>query len=202
MLFTSLAAYAFSRFRCRRTMLQSILLIQVFPNLLAIVAIFLLVRQIGDHIPSLGLNTHGGLILVYLGGVLGFNTWLMKGFFDAIPRDLDESAYIDGASPWTSYWYVIFPLVRPILAVVGILTFIGTYGDFIMASVLLRSADIFTLGVGLTLLIGQQHGEKWGEFAAGALIGALPIVIIMLLPQDYIVGGLTRGAVKVYRDPP
>lgn len=196
--FTSLAAYAFSRFRfrARRTMLQTILLIQVFPNLLAIVALFLLVRQIGDYIPSMGLNTHGGLILVYLGGVLGFNTWLMKGFFDSIPRDLDESAMMDGASHWQSYWHVIFPLVRPILAVVGILTFIATYGDFILASVMLRSTENFTLGVGLTLLIGAQYAEKWGQFAAGALIGALPIVVVMLLLQDYIVGGLTRGAVK------
>lgn len=197
-LFTSLAAYAFSRFRFRgrRTMLQTILLIQVFPNLLAIVALFLLVRQIGDYIPWLGLNTHGGLILVYLGGVLGFNTWLMKGFFDSIPRDLDESAMMDGASHWQSFWYVILPLVRPILAVVGMLTFIGTYGDFILASVMLRSSENFTLGVGLTLLIGRQYAERWGEFAAGALIGALPIVVIWLLLQDFVVGGLTRGAVK------
>ena len=195
---SALAAYAFSRFyfRGRRSLLLTILLIQVFPNFLAMVALFLLLQQIKNYIPSLGLNTHGGLIMVYLGGALGINTWLMKGFFDAIPRDLDESARIDGASDWQVFYHIILPLVRPILAVVGVLTFIGAYSDVLLASVLLRTKENFTLAVGLWQLVEGQYTQKWGIFAAGALIGAIPIVVIYLLLQDLIIGGLTRGAVK------
>ncbi|GAP63331.1 arabinogalactan oligomer / maltooligosaccharide transport system permease protein [Ardenticatena maritima] len=195
---SALAAYAFSRFRFagRRNLLLTILLIQVFPNFLAMVAIFLLLQQLGTYIPWLGLGTHGGLILAYLGGALGINTWLMKGFFDSIPRDLDESAKIDGASDWQIFSRIIFPLVRPILAVVGILTFIGTYSDYILASILLKDRDSLTLAVGLFQLIDGQYSQKWGLFAAGAILGAVPIVIVYLLLQDYIVGGLTQGAVK------
>ena len=195
---TTLAAYAFSRFRFRgrRTMLQTILLIQVFPGMLAMIAIFLLVLEIGYNIPWLGLNTHAGLIMVYLGGAMGINIWLMKGFFDSIPRAIDESAMVDGASHWQIFWILIFPLVRPILVVVAILTFIGTYGDFVLARILLKSQEQITLMVGLFTFTSGQFAQQWGLFAAGALIGALPIMIIYLLLQDYIVGGLTQGAVK------
>lgn len=197
-LFTGMSAFAFSRFRFRgrRPLLLTVLLIQVFPNTLAMVSLFLIVQQVGNYIPSLGLNTHGGLILVYLGGILGFNTWLMKGFFDSIPRDLDESAMIDGASHWQAFRYVILPLARPILAVVGILTFIGTYGDYVLARVLLQSTENFTLAVGLYTLVATQYTQQWGVFATGALIGAIPIVIVFLLLQDQLVSGLTSGAVK------
>ena len=119
----------------------------------------------------------------------------MKGFFDSIPRDLDESARIDGASDWVTFWRIIFPLVRPILAVVGILVFIGTYNDYIIALTLLKETDQQTLAVGLSLFIGDQS-TQWGLFAAGAMMGAVPIVILYLVMQDYIVGGLTSGAVK------
>lgn len=197
-LFTALAAYAFSRFRFRgrRSLLQTILLIQVFPNFLNMVALFLILQQLGRYVPWLSLNTHGGLILVYLGGILGVNTWLMKGFFDSIPRDLDEAATIDGASPWQSFWWVIMPLVRPILVVVGLLIFVGTYSEFVLARVMLQSAENYTLAVGLSLFIRDQYANRWGIFAAGALIGALPVVIIFLALQRYLVSGLTSGAVK------
>ena len=197
---TALAAYAFSRFRFRgrRSLLQTILLIQVFPNFLNMVALFLLLRQLGQYELTswLGLNTHGGLILVYLGGVLGINTWLMKGFFDSIPRDLDESAMIDGASPWQSFWYIILPLAQPILVIIGLLSFIGAYSEFVLARVLLQAPEKYTLAVGLSLFIRGQFTQRWGQFAAGALIGALPIVIIFLSLQRYLVSGLTAGAVK------
>ena len=197
-LITSLGAYAFSRFRFRgrRGLLVSILLVQVFPNTLAIVALFLIVQQIGNYIPMLGLNSHGGLILVYLGGVLGGNVWLMKGFFDAIPRDLDESAMIDGASHWQAFRWVILPLVRPMLVVIGILTFIGTYGDVLVARVLIKAAEQYTLAVGLWMFIEGWYTVKWGPFAAGALMGAIPVLLIFYLVQGQIVSGLTRGAVK------
>ena len=194
----ALSAYAFSRFRfrLRRGLLLSVFLVQIFPNSLTIVGLFLLLQQIGNYIPSLGLNSHGGLILVYLGWVMGINVWLMKGFFDSIPRDLDESALVDGASHWQAFWYLILPLARPILAVVGILTFIGTFNDFIIARVLLQSTEEFTLMVGLYLFVADQFTQNWGVFAAGALMAGVPIVIIYLLLQDQIVSGLTQGAVK------
>ncbi|MBZ0308391.1 MAG: ABC transporter permease subunit, partial [Anaerolineae bacterium] len=131
-----------------------------------------------------------------LGGALGINTWLMKGFFDSIPRDLDESARIDGASDWLIFWRIIFPLVRPVLAVVGILTFIGVYGDVIIALTLLKDKEIQTLSVGLARFIRDNFNQEWGVFSAGAILGAIPTVIIILTFQRFLVGGLTEGAVK------
>lgn len=197
-LITALTAYAFSRFRFRgrRSLLLTILLIQVFPNMLAMVALFLLLRQLGEYIPSFGLNSHGGLILVYLGTQMGINIWLMKGFFDSVPRDIDESALVDGATHWQAFWHLIFPLVRPILAVVGVLAFVGTFNEFVLANVLLRSTEQFTLMVGLYIFVRQNFAQKWGIFAAGAIMGAAPIALIYILLQDQIVGGLTQGAVK------
>ena len=198
LLMTAFAAYAFSRFRFRgrRSLLQTVLLIQVFPNFLNMVALFLILQQLGTYIPWLSLNSHGGLILLYLGGALGVNTWLMKGFFDSIPRDLDEAATIDGASHWQTFWWVIFPLVRPILVVVGLLIFVGTYQEFILARVMLQDSQKYTLAVGLSLFVRDQYAQRWGVFAAGALIGALPVVIVFLVFQRYLVGGLTAGSVK------
>lgn len=195
---TTLAAFAFSRFRFqgRVTMLKALLLIQVFPGLLAMVAIFLMISQIGDIAPRVGLDTHAGLILVYLGGAMGINIWLMKGFFDTIPRDIDESAMVDGATHWQIFTRLLLPLMRPILIVVGILSFIGTYGDFVLARVLLKSTDQYTLMVGLQIFTSGQFSQKWGQFTAGALLGALPVMIIYLILQDQIVGGLTQGSVK------
>ena len=197
-LVTAFSAYSFSRFRFsgRRNLLVLILLVQVFPNLLSMVAIFLMLQQIGNHIPFLGLNTAGGLILVYVGGAMGINIWLMKGFFDSVPRDIDESAMVDGANHWQVYWRLIFPLVRPVLVVVGILSFVGIYNEFVLARVLLRDKDSWTLMVGLWQFISANFGQDWGIFAAGAVIGALPSLVIYLSLQDQIVGGLTQGAVK------
>ena len=197
-LITAFSAYSFSRFRFagRRNLLVLILLVQVFPNLLSMVAIFLMLQQIGNHIPFFGLNTAGGLILVYIGGAMGINIWLMKGFFDSVPRDIDESAMVDGANHWQVYWRLIFPLVRPVLVVVGILSFIGIYNEFVLARVLLRDKDSWTLMVGLWQFISATFGQDWGVFAAGAVIGALPSLVIYLSLQDQIVGGLTQGAVK------
>jgi ABC-type maltose transport system permease subunit len=195
---TAMAAYAFSRMRFagRVTLLKGILLIQVFPNLLAIVAIYVLIFQFGEIIPALGLNTHAGLIMVYLGGSMGINIWLMKGFLDTIPRAIDESGMVDGATHFQIFWHLLLPLLRPILIVIGILSFIGTYSDFILAKILLNDVNKYTLMVGLQIFTAGQFDQKWGVFAAGALLGALPIMIIYLALQDQIVGGLTAGAVK------
>jgi arabinogalactan oligomer/maltooligosaccharide transport system permease protein len=195
---TTVAAYAFSRFRFRgrQGMIKAIFLIQVFPTLLALIATFLMISQVGDVIAFIGLDNHNSLILVYLGGAMGVNIWLMKGFLDTIPHDIDESAMVEGASDWQIFIQLILPLLRPILIVIFILNYISTYGEFVLARILLRSNEYYTLMVGLQIFAGAQFTQRWGVFAAGALIGALPIMIIYLALQDQIVGGLTQGAVK------
>jgi ABC-type maltose transport system permease subunit len=195
---TTLAAYAFSRFvfKGRRQLLQGVLLIQVFPNFLNMVALFLILQQLGTLAVFLGLNTYGGLLLVYLGSTLGANTWLTKGYFDSIPRDLDEAATVDGASPWQVFWVVLLPLVRPIIVVVALLTFIGTYSEYVLARVILTQERMYTLAVGLQIMVSNQFSQNWGVFSAGALLAALPTLILFLIFQRYLVGGLTTGAVK------
>lgn len=195
---TALAAYPFSRFRFRgrRAGLFALLLVQLFPQMLAMVAIYLLLLAIGEYIPALGLNTHAGLVMVYLGGALGVNTWLMKGFFDTIPRSLEESAQIDGATPFQAFARIVLPLSRPILAVIFILSFIGVYSEYLLARVLLSSDRLYTLSVGLQLFVQNQYATRWGVFAAAAVLGALPILTLFLLAQRYLVSGLTQGAVK------
>lgn len=192
------AAYAFSRFRFsgRRVGLTSLLIIQMFPQMLAFVAIFLLLIGLGNVVPALGLNSKIGLICVYLGGALGVNTFLMYGFFNTVPRELDEAAKIDGASHAQVYWTIILRLVSPILAVVALLSFISTFGEFIIARVLLQSESNWTLAVGLYGWVSQLLEANWGLFAAGAVLSAIPVLVLFLFLQRYIVGGLTAGAVK------
>jgi ABC-type maltose transport system permease subunit len=223
---SALAAYSFSRFRFRgrRAGLISLVVVQLFPNLLAIIALFLLLQGIGNAMETpillpvvgevsaasllrfdiggttfeparLGLNSLGGLILIYTGGALGFNTWLMKAYFDTVPYDLDESALVDGASHFQAFRLVLLPLVRPILAVIGVLTFIGTYSDFLLARVMLSSTENFTLAIGMSLLRGTFN-TQWGTFSAAAIIGALPIVVVFLVLQRQLIGGLASGGVK------
>lgn len=195
---TTLAAFSFSRFRYkgRQATLLATLVIQVFPNVIALVAFYLLLQQVGKFAPAFGLNSLGGLILIYAGGALGANAWLMKGYFDTIPRDLDESAQVDGATHWMTFTTIILPLIRPILAVVGLLSFIGTFNDFLLPRVLLRDKETFTLAVGLTTFLNNQFAKDWGVFSAGAMIGTLPIIILFLVLQTQIIGGLAQGAVK------
>jgi len=197
-LVASLSAYAFSRFRFRfrRNLLLSIFLVQVFPNVLALVSLYLMVLQVGKYIPALGVDTYGGLIIIYIGGGMALNIWLMKGFFDTVPRDIDESAMVDGATSSQIYWQLIFPLVRPILAVVALMSFVGAFNDFLLARVLLTDRQNWTLMVGLYSFVEAKFSDDWGVFAAGALIAALPVVILYMFLQRYIVSGLTAGAVK------
>jgi arabinogalactan oligomer / maltooligosaccharide transport system permease protein len=194
----SLAAYAFSRFRFkgRRMGLMSLLLIQMFPQLLLFTAIYLIVLQTGKVFGFIGLNTLTALILVYLAGSMGVNTWLLKGFFDTIPAELDESARVDGATPAQVFWGVVLPLAAPVLAVIGLFSFIGVINEFVIASVLLQDSDKFTLALGLRSFIDQQYSEHWGPFAAGVLLTAPPVVLLFLFLQRFIVSGLTGGAVK------
>ena len=194
----ALAAYAFSRFRFRgrRLGMLTLLLIQMFPQLLLVVAIYLIVLNTGDVFPFLGLNTYSALILVYLGGAMGVNTWLMKGFFDTIPSELDESARVDGATPSQVFWGVILPLAAPVLAVVGLFSFVFTINEFVIVSTLMQTRDHFTLPVGMRQFIDKQYSEQWGVFCAGVLLAAIPVVIVFQFLQRFIVSGLTQGSVK------
>lgn len=194
----ALAAYAFSRFRFkgRRMGLLFLLLIQMFPQLLMLVAIYLIVLRTGEVFPALGLNHLVALGLVYLGGAMGVNVWLMKGFFDSIPHELDESARVDGATPSQIFWGVVLPLAAPVLAVVGLFAFVGTFNEFAIASVLLEMKNQKTLPVGLQSFISDQYGQRWGPFAAGVLLAAIPAVLLFAYLQRFIVAGLTQGSVK------
>lgn len=194
----ALAAYAFARMRFggRRGGLLFILLAQMFPPLLAFVALFLLAVEVGNIFPALGLDSRLMLFFVYLGTALSVNTWLMKGFFDTLPRDMDESAEIDGASHVQIFFRILLPLTTPILAVIFLLTLIATNTDFILASIYLRSEENYTLAVGLTRFISDQYGARWGPFAAGAIVGSLPVIAVFMWLQKYLVANITQGAVK------
>jgi arabinogalactan oligomer/maltooligosaccharide transport system permease protein len=194
------AAYAFSRFRFtgRRFGLSALLVIQMFPQMLAFVAILILMTALGEVVPILGTGSAVALVAVYLGGALGANTFLMYGFFNSIPHSLDEAAKIDGATHAQTYWTIIVPLVIPILAVTALLSFIGTFGEYILASVVLGSGaqSTWTLPMGLYLLVGDSRAPELTLFSAGAAVAALPVLLLFLLLQRYIVSGLTGGAVK------
>jgi arabinogalactan oligomer/maltooligosaccharide transport system permease protein len=196
---SALAAYAFSRmrFRGRRPGLLSLLLIQMFPQFLAIVAIFLIFATVTELWPAIGFNTPWALILLYMGGALGVNTWLMKGFYDTLPKELDESATMDGASHAQVFFRIMLPLVAPILAVTGLLSFIGTINEFLIANVFLTDARSKTLAVGMWGLVAAgERNTNFGIFAAATLLTAIPTVLVFQYLQRYIVSGLTAGAVK------
>ena len=193
------AAYSFSRmrFQGRRPGLLALLLLQMFPALLTFVALYITFAKVGDVLPFIGLDTVWGLILVYLGGAMGANVWLLKGYFDTVPRELDEAAKVDGASHARIFFTIILRLVMPILVTVFMLSFIGLYGEFLLASIFLRDVDSQTLAVGLySMTKGNERSRLFGQFAAGALLASLPVVLMYLGFQKQLVGGLTQGSVK------
>jgi arabinogalactan oligomer/maltooligosaccharide transport system permease protein len=195
---SALAAYSFSRqrFRGRRSGLLTLILLQMFPSILGLVAIYAILSELYKYIPALGLNSPWGLILVYLGGSLGGGTYLMYGFFNTVPKEIDEAAKIDGATHTQIYFQIILRLVSPILAVQMLLSFIGISSDFILASIVMNKPDQYTLAVGLGLFIDQPYSKNWAMFCAGAVVAATPIVALFMGLQRYIVSGLTGGAVK------
>lgn len=192
------AAYAFSRMRFvgRRPGLLALLLLQMFPALLAFVALYITFVGIGDVLPSFGLNTLAGLILAYLGGAMGANVWLLKGYFDTVPRELDEAAKVDGASHARIFFTMTLRLVMPILVTVFMLSFVGLFGEFLLASIFLRSVDQQTLGVGLWAMQQADKNKYFGQFCAGAMLASLPVVLLYLGFQKQLIGGLTQGSVK------
>jgi arabinogalactan oligomer / maltooligosaccharide transport system permease protein len=197
-LLSAFAAYAFSRFRFRgrRLGMLMLLLIQMFPQLLAVAAIYLIVHNIGGVFPQIGIDKQAAVVIVFLGGAMGVQAWLIKGFFDTIPAELDESARVDGATPAQIFWGVVLPLAAPVLAVVALISFVFTLNEFVISSALLQTSGHLTLPVGMNQLVLNQYDQTWGPFTAGALLAAVPVVILFLFLQRWIVGGLTQGAVK------
>jgi len=192
------SAFAFSRlkFRGKKRGLELLLLVQMFPAVLALSAVYVIMERVYSFAPEIGIGTQAGLVLVYLGGAMGINIWLLKGFVDSIPVEIDEAAKIDGASPMQIYWQIFIPLAAPVLAVVSLLSFIGTFNEYILASLFLADMDSRTVAVGLQQFVGGQYSQNWGPFAAGSIIASIPIVAIFLSLQKYIVSGLTAGSVK------
>lgn len=190
-LMTVFAAYAFSRMRFfgRKYGLMTLLILQMFPNFMAISAIFGLVAKL-DLMDSIW-----ALMLVMIGGN-AFNIWLMKGYLDALPKDIDEAATVDGASHWQIFWRIIMPLSVPMLAVIFLFSFIGVYAEFVLSSVLLKSPENLTLAVGLQMFIKNQFSANWTAFSAAAVMVCVPIVVIFMLLQRWIASGLMAGSVK------
>jgi len=190
------AAYAFARlkFRFQTPILNSMLLLQMFPPVLALVAIYAIFETIGSYVPAFGLETHAGLVMAYLGGV-ATHIWTIKGYFETIPVEIEECAKVDGATHWQAFSRVLLPMAVPILMVVFVLAFIGTIIEYPVASVLLREEGNLTLAVGSKYFLHDQR-FLWGDFAAAAVLSGLPITLVFLLAQRWIVSGLTAGGVK------
>ena len=196
---TTIAAYALSRFRFygRKTFMRAILIINVFPGVLSLIALFAIAQQLGSHVSFLGLDSHVTLILIYTSGALSINVFLVKGYLDSIPMEIDESALVDCASYTQIFRSITLPLAKPILITIAVLNFMGIYGDFVLPRVLLQSSDNLTIMVGLFLFQSADYAQNWGVFTAGAVVAALPILVMYLIMQKYIIGGLTSGAVKL-----
>ncbi|ASS91156.1 sugar ABC transporter permease [Aeribacillus pallidus] len=190
--FTALIAYAFSRYQFvgRKMGLYLFLVLQMFPSLMAMVALYILLNMLGL------LDSLWGLILIYVGGQIPFNAWLVKGYFDTIPRELDEAARIDGAGHLTVFFRIMLPLAKPILAVVALFNFMAPFTDFLLPSIVLRDPEQYTLAVGLFNFISDRFANNFTRFAAGSILIAAPIAIVFLFLQRYLISGLTSGGTK------
>jgi maltose/maltodextrin transport system permease protein len=193
---STISAYAFSRipFKGRGAMLDSLLIIQMFPTTLTLVALFAIFDGMGEVSPLLGIDSHWSVILVYMSGIM-MHIWTLKGYFDGIDSALDKAAQMDGASPWQTFRYIFLPLAVPIMAVVFVLVFIGCVNEYATASVLIRSEDNMTLAVGSRLYL-NEFKYLWGDFAAAAILSGVPITVVFLIAQKYLVAGLSDGGVK------
>jgi maltose/maltodextrin transport system permease protein len=195
-LLSGTAAYAFARmkFLFKNQILRSLLILQMFPPVLALVAYYVMLDFISQYAHWLGLNTHPGLILIYLGGI-SMNIWMIKGYFSTVPASMEESARIDGASQFQTFIRVLLPISLPIFAVVFILSFIFFMTEYPIASVVLQNNETWTLAVGASSFLYEQE-KLWGRFAALAVLSGLPITVVFLMCQKFIIGGLTSGGVK------
>jgi len=188
----STAAYAFSRFRFagRRAGLMLFLVSQMFPGTLMLIPLYILIVQV------LGLeSSYVGLVLIYTSTAIPLCVWMMKGYFDTIPRELEESALIDGASQSTIFFRIVLPLAKPAVAVTALFSFMTAWNEFVQAATLMNKEQMYTAPVGLRFFV-SGFSEQWGYFAAGSIIAAIPVVVLFLFLQKYLVSGLTAGAVK------
>jgi maltose/maltodextrin transport system permease protein len=190
------AAYAFARlyFKFRSITLNSLLILQMFPMVLSLVAFYVILDFAGQYFRWIGLNTHTGLIMVYLGGISNY-IWMIKGYFETIPPSMEESARIDGATQFQIFTKILIPISLPIFAVVFILSFISYMSEYPVASVVLQSGDNWTLAVGANSFLYEQE-KLWGRFAALAVLSGVPITVVFLMCQRFVIGGLTSGGVK------
>jgi arabinogalactan oligomer/maltooligosaccharide transport system permease protein len=186
------AAYAFSRFRFpgRRVGLMAFLVSQMFPGVLMMIPLYIIIVQ------WLGLgSTYTSLVLMYAVTAIPFCVWNMKGYFDTIPKELEESALIDGASQAAIFFRIILPLAKPAVAVTALFSFMTGWNEYILAATFMNREDMYTAPVGLRFFV-SGFSEKWGYFAAGSIIAAIPVMLLFLFLQKYLVSGLTAGAVK------
>lgn len=188
----TMSAYIFSRYRFKgkRNVLMGVLVLQMFPAFLSMTAIYILLSKMNL------IDTYTGMLFVYLTGSLPFMTWLVKGYFDAIPTSLDEAAKIDGAGHMTIFIEIILPLAKPILVFVGLVSFTGPWMDFILPTLILRSEEKMTLAIGIFSWISSNSAENYTLFAAGSLLVAIPITLLFVATQKHITAGLVSGAVK------
>jgi maltose/maltodextrin transport system permease protein len=196
LLLSTTSAYALARlrFRGRQALLNGLLLMQMFPAVLALIAIYAIFDRLGSVWPAIGLNTHTALVLAYSGGI-ALHVWTIKGYYETLPAEIEEAARVDGATPWQAFVRVLLPMALPILAVVFLLAFIGAIIEYPVASVLLTQQDQLTLAVGAKLFV-HEHNFRWGDFAAAAILSGAPITAVFLLAQRWIISGLSAGGVK------
>lgn len=189
---TTTMAYAFSRFRFpgRRFGLLALILIQMFPAIMSIIALFRLLQMLRL------LDKYSGLILVYGCSNVAFNTWLLRGYLESIPRDLEESAYIDGAGYWQAFTRIVLPLATPMLVVMFFFNFIGFFQEYLLASVILFRPSLRPIALGLRFFISGKYAQNWTGFSAASIVASLPVLIIFFALQKFIVEGLTKGALK------
>ncbi|HJV95719.1 MAG TPA: maltose ABC transporter permease MalG [Albitalea sp.] len=190
------AAYAFARmkFRGKKQALTGLMLMQMFPTVLALVAIYAIFDRMGNVLPAIGIDSHWALLLAYSGGI-ALHVWTIKGYYDTIPGEIEEAAKVDGATPWQAFRMVLLPMALPILMVVFLLAFIGAIIEYPVASVLLHQQDKLTLAVGSQMFLYPQK-YLWGDFAAAAVLSGLPITFVFILAQKWMISGLTAGGIK------
>ena len=188
----TLAGYTYSRYRFagRKNSLKLFLIIQMVPTMAALTAFYVMALLLN------ALDQYWFLTLIYIGGGIPMNTWLMKGYFDTVPIDLDESAKLDGAGHFRIFWQIILPLVKPMIAVQALWAFMGPFGDYMLARFLLRSQEKITVAVGLQSFISNARDQKVALFAAGAILIAVPIVTLFFFLQKHFVSGLIAGGTK------